>query len=176
MADSRHGSGFAWYTARMRGIIPLNDFRVSKNVLRLIRKKNYEIRIDYAFRAVMEHCAERESTWISDLIIDSYDYLHKMGFAHSVEVWSLSEELLGGLYGVAVGGAFFGESMFKTKPECDKIALYYCHQQLVRQDFELWDTQFFTPHLAQFGCIEISEDDYKSKLESAITRKTSFHE
>ncbi len=174
MADSRHGSGFAWYTAKMRGVIPLDEFHVSKNIHRLIRQNKYQVTIDAAFRDVILACAERESTWISDLIIDSYIYLHRLRFAHSVEVWE-NDELVGGLYGVSLGSAFFGESMFKRAKEADKVALYYCHQQLLRQKYTLWDTQFYTPHLAQFGCKEIPDEKYMTLLNKATSETRFFN-
>ncbi|MEO1023482.1 MAG: leucyl/phenylalanyl-tRNA--protein transferase [Bacteroidota bacterium] len=173
MAQSRDDEGVDWYTAPKRGIIPLSEFRVSKNVARIIRNRHFEVRIDTCFREVMEGCAERESTWINDIILNSYTILHQHGFAHSVEVFK-DERLVGGLYGVALGGAFFGESMFKRAPEADKVALYWCHQVLVQNGFTLWDTQFYTDHLGRFGAKEINQVEYKELLEDALGRECVF--
>lgn len=173
MADSKDADDVEWYTARQRGIIPMDNFHMSSNVMRLIRRGEFKVKIDTAFRNVMEACADRETTWINPLIINSYEMLNKMGYAHSVEIYTKGK-LTGGLYGVALGGAFFGESMFHYEPETDKIALYYCHQILEQNGFELWDTQFYTDHLGRFGCVEIGADEYEERLESALKKTCSF--
>lgn len=157
-----------WYTAIERGVIPMDAFKVSKNVTALIKKNNYEVSIDTKFREVMNACADRDSTWISPSIIESYVQLHELGFAHSVEI-SKNGKLMGGLYGVKLGRAFFGESMFKYEKEMDKIALFYCHKFLKQHDIILWDTQFWTEHLSQFGCIKMSAENYQKLLEEAIS-------
>ena len=175
MSDSRHDESFQWYSARKRGIIPLDQFHVSSNVRRIIRNDHYLVRYDSDFRGVMERCAERSSTWISDLIIESYCMLHELGYAHSVEVYKPdSLGMAGGLYGVALKGAFFGESMFNYERETSKIALYYCHKALVEGGFELWDTQFYSEHLGQFGATQISKDEYKKLLEQALQKEAAF--
>ncbi|MDX1639989.1 MAG: leucyl/phenylalanyl-tRNA--protein transferase [Balneolaceae bacterium] len=176
MADSRDDPEATWYTASRRGIIPLDRFRVSSNVRRIIRNDHYRVKINTAFRAVMEGCADRTSTWISDEIIDSYCRLHELGYAHSVDVFDHDGNLVGGQYGVSLGAAFFGESMFENEEagEASKVALYYCHKALVHGGFELWDTQFWTEHLAQFGCIEISAEEYHRRLERALGKKAVF--
>lgn len=173
MAESRESDGVDWFSASKRGIIPIEEFHVSKNVQRLIRKNRFQIKVDARFRDVLELCAERNETWINDLIINSYDVLHQYGHAHSVEVY-LEDELVGGLYGVHLKAAFFGESMFKTVPEADKVALFYCHQILQKNGFLLWDTQFYTEHLARFGCKEIDREDYDQLLEGALKKSASF--
>lgn len=167
MSDSRHDDDVEWYSARLRGVIPMEAFHVGHNVRRVIRQGHYEMRTDTAFRQVMEACAERDTTWISDVIIDGFTRLHNDGYAHSVEIW-LGDVLAGGLYGVALKGAFFGESMFKTQSEMDKIALWHCHQILQKGGFVLWDTQFYTDHLAQFGCVEITAAQYQRRLKAAL--------
>lgn len=167
MADDAQSTDVMWYTAIRRGIIPMDSFKVSKNVTQRIKKQDFAIRIDYDFEQVMRACAERESTWISERLIASYTQLHRLGFAHSVEIWR-ENVLIGGLYGVKLGRAFFGESMFKREKEMDKIALYYCHQWLDLQGVILWDTQFWTEHLAQFGCIEIEAQTYQRLLQEAL--------
>jgi len=174
MSESREDESFEWYTARRRGIIPIDRFHISKNVQRLIRQGRYTFRADTSFREVMEHCADRETTWISGLLIDSYEELHLQGYAHSVEIYDRTGGLVGGQYGVSVGAAFFGESMFKKAKEADKVALYYTYRILEKNGFELWDTQFFMNHLAQFGCIEITAEEYKHRLASAIRKQAEF--
>lgn len=174
MADSRHDPEAKWYTSSRRGIIPLDNFRVSSNVRRIVRNHHYHIKFDNAFRDVMEGCADRESTWISDEIIDSYCRLHELGYAHSVSVYDKQWKLVGGQYGVSLGAAFFGESMFERAKEASKVALYWCHKALVEGGFELWDTQFWNRHLAQFGCIEISASEYERRLKSAIKKEAAF--
>lgn len=173
MAESRSSEGINWYSASERGVIPIEEFHISKNVLKLIQKGQFEVHIDKAFRKVVQACANRETTWINDLIINSYDVLNQSGYAHSVEVY-LDEELVGGLYGVHLKSAFFGESMFKNVPEADKVALYFCHQILEKNKFTLWDTQFFTEHLARFGCIEIKAAEYHNMLEKALMEEAEF--
>lgn len=174
MADSRKDPEANWYTSRRRGIIPMNKFRVSSNVRRIIRNHHYHIKFDYNFRKVMQACASRESTWISDELIESYCRLHELGHAHSVSVYNQKWELVGGQYGVSLKAAFFGESMFGWQKEASKVALYWCHQALQQGGFELWDTQFWTEHLSQFGCVEISAEEYDKKLESALQKKAEF--
>jgi len=174
MSDSRDDTTVGWYSARKRGIIPIDRFKVSSNVERIIRQERYECQVDSCFRNVMEECAERDSTWISELIINSFEVLHLAGHAHSVEMFNEYGELAGGLYGVTLGAAFFGESMFKNDTEADKVALWHCHRLLVKNEFELWDTQFYTDHLAQFGCIEIPAEEYEELLESALKKVAVF--
>ncbi len=174
MSEQRDDDSVGWYSARLRGIIPIEEFRVSKNVQRIIRQKRFECRINTCFRRVVEECANRETTWISDLIINSFEVLHMSGHAHSVEMYNKNKDLAGGLYGVTLGAAFFGESMFRQEKEADKVALWHCHQILKKNGFELWDTQFYTDHLAQFGCVEISADEYKERLTRALKRRAVF--
>lgn len=176
MSESRNDSSVNWYSARQRGIIPMDAFKVSGNVERIIRQGRLTCRVNTQFREVMELCASRKSTWISDIIINSFEVLHMAGHAHSVEMYNVDDELAGGLYGVSLGGAFFGESMFKNQKEADKVALWNCHRILEKNGFELWDTQFYTDHLAQFGCIEISSDEYSRRLEKALMKNVVFEE
>jgi len=171
MSESREDKTVGWYSARMRGILPMNRFWVSSNVQRIIRQGRYRCEVDRQFRRVVEKCAERETTWISQIIIDSFEVLHMAGHAHSVEMIDENGDLAGGLYGVSLGAAFFGESMFKEAKEADKVALWHCHQILKQNDFELWDTQFYTDHLAQFGCTEISSKEYERLLKSALEKE-----
>ena len=174
MGDEDHPDRIDWFEPHYRGIIPLAGFHVSKNTRRLIRNGHFSVWANRNFRQVMRGCARREETWISETIIRSYTQLHQLGFAHSVEVYDEQDELVGGQYGVAMGGGFFGESTFQTKPEMHKVALYYTHQRLVERGFVLWDTQFFTSHLGQFGGIEIPQSAYLEELNAALRVRTSF--
>lgn len=174
MADNRDSEDVDWYTARFRGVIPIGEFHASKNLRRLIRQQKFDIRVNHNFRKVVEKCADRPSTWINDLIIDSYEKLSEIGNAYSVECYQ-EDRLVGGLYGVKSGAAFFGESMFHTVPEADKVAMYWCHEILKKNGFLLWDTQFYHKHLAQFGCIEISAEEYERRLKRALLKKSEFH-
>lgn len=174
MADARDDPEARWYTASRRGIIPLDNFRVSSNVRRIIRNHHYHIKFDEAFRKVMEACADRESTWISEEIIQSYCRLHRLGHAHSVSVYDEDWKLVGGQYGVSLGAAFFGESMFETAKEASKVALYWTQKALVNGGFELWDAQFWSEHLAQFGCIEIPPEEYQRRLKEALNKEAEF--
>ncbi len=173
MAESRDDPDVNWYTARQRGIIPLDAFRVSKKVRRIIRKKEYHWSVDEDFRGVMEGCADRESTWISSRIMDSFMVLHEMGYAHSVEIFR-GDRLTAGVYGVALRSAFFAESMFQRDSELGKVALYHCHQCLLAGGFRLWDVQFYTPHLGQFGCVEVEAEKYMRLLDDALRHSAHF--
>lgn len=168
MSESRDDGTVGWFSARQRGIIPMEKFKVSSNVERIIRQERFDCKINTRFREVMEECANRKSTWISELIIDSFEVLHLAGHAHSVEMYNSDGKLAGGLYGVSLGAAFFGESMYKNEKEVDKVALWHCHQILQYNGFTLWDTQFYTDHLAQFGCTEISAEEYMERLDRAL--------
>lgn len=174
MADSRDDPKIKWYTSKYRGIIPMDNFHVSSNVRRIIRNHHYHIKFDYNFRKVMEACADRDSTWISHEIIESYCRLHELDHAHSVSVYNQDWELVGGQYGVSLGAAFFGESLFGWAKEASKVALNWTHQALKQGGFELWDTQFWTEHLSQFGCIEISAEEYDKRLKSALKKEAEF--
>src|SRR5450432_305824 len=139
-----------WFSPDPRTILPLENFHVPHGLRRERRKQQFEIRINSSFAEVMRACAGREDTWINDEISASYLHLHELGFAHSVEAWS-PNELAGGLYGVAIGGAFFGESMFHRATGASKVALWALVEHLRGRSFTLLDTQWLTPHLAQFG-------------------------
>jgi len=173
MADSRDDPEINWYSARRRGIIPLEEFRVSKKVQRLIRNKSYRWSVNEDFRGVIRGCADRESTWISDRIIASFEALHELGHAHSVEIWQ-DDRLVAGVYGASLRAAFFAESMFQRVPEMGKVALWHCHKVLVDGGFRLWDVQFHTPHLARFGCREIGAKEYRRLLARALRQNARF--
>jgi leucyl/phenylalanyl-tRNA---protein transferase len=162
-----------WFSPDPRAILPLEDFHVPHALRRLVRKKVFGTTIDNAFSKVIEACAKREDTWINLEIIESYTRLHELGCAHSVEAWK-EGALAGGLYGVAVGGAFFGESMFHRVTDASKIALLALVEHLRARKFALLDTQWLTPHLQQFGGIEISRDHYLRLLRRAVELPREF--
>lgn len=157
-----------WFSPLKRGFIPLDDrFHIPHGLKRALKRAPFEVRRDTAFRKVMEGCAARDETWIDEVIIDSYCHLHELGFAHSVECWD-GEGLQGGLYGVALGRAFFGESMFSRKPDASKIALVHLVEWLRGEGFLVLDTQWMTDHLRQFGGQEIPREDYFNLLDEAL--------
>ncbi len=165
-----------WFSPDPRGIIPLDTFHVPRRLARAARAPGIEVRIDTAFADVVRGCAAREDgdgTWINDDIFDSYTALFDMGHAHSVEVWR-DDVLAGGLYGVSVGGAFFGESMFHRTRDASKIALAALVERLRAHRFTLLDIQWVTPHLEQFGAIEIPRREYLSRLASAVSGQCRF--
>ncbi len=162
-----------WFSPDPRAVLPLEDFHVPHALRRLVRRKPFEITIDKAFSEVIRACAERENTWINRDIIDSYTRLHELGHAHSVETWK-ENRLAGGLYGVAVGGAFFGESMFHRVTDASKIALVALVEHLREKKFTLLDAQWTTPHLEQFGAIEISREQYLKLLGRAVELPRKF--
>ena len=163
----------AWFSPEPRAIIPLDRFHVPHALRRIQRKEIFEIKIDHRFGEVIRACAKRADTWISGEIIESYERLHQLGYAHSVEAWS-EGKLAGGLYGVAIGGAFFGESMFHRITDASKIALVALVERLHAKKFVLLDTQWITPHLAQFGAIEIPREDYLYRLIRAVELARKF--
>jgi leucyl/phenylalanyl-tRNA---protein transferase len=160
-----------WFSPERRGIIPLETFHLPHAARRA--RKSFEVKIDTAFSDVIRACARRDETWINHEIVASYENLHALGHAHSVEAWQKGK-LAGGLYGVAIGGAFFGESMFHDVTDASKIALAGLVEWLKRQRFILLDTQWLTPHLLQFGAIEVSRAKYLELLEDALNLERSF--
>ena len=166
-----------WYDPDPRAILPLDSFHISRSLKRTLKKELFQIRINSEFRGVIEACAEsgagREHTWINEEILDVYTKLHDLGFAHSVEVWQ-ADQLVGGLYGVAIRGLFAGESMFSRVPDASKVALVHLVQRLNERNFELLDIQFMTNHLSKFGAIEISSQTYKQELLLALQASVSF--
>lgn len=173
MAETRDDDELFWVDPRRRGIIPLDGFHVSRSLARRIRRGDYEIRIDNDFPAVIDACADRPDTWINAPIRALFCQLHAMGHAHCVEVWQ-DGALAGGVYGLAIGGAFFGESMFSRRRDGSKIALAYLVDRLRRGGFVLFDTQFLTPHLASLGGIEIPRARYRRALAEALAREADF--
>jgi leucyl/phenylalanyl-tRNA--protein transferase len=162
-----------WFSPDPRAIIPLQDFHVPHALGRVLRKGAFETKIDNSFAEVIRACAKRQDTWINREIIESYERLHELGHAHSVEAWS-EGKLAGGLYGVAIGGAFFGESMFHRTRDASKIALVALVEHLRAKKFALLDTQWLTPHLQQFGAIEISREHYLKLLARAVELPRKF--
>ncbi|HEY1583544.1 MAG TPA: leucyl/phenylalanyl-tRNA--protein transferase [Chthoniobacterales bacterium] len=162
-----------WFSPDPRAILPLETFHIPHGLKRERRTRPIEIRIDTAFEEVMRACAERAETWINQEIIESYVHLHRLGWAHSVEAWS-PDELAGGLYGVAIGGVFFGESMFHRATGASKIALWALVEHLRARRFTLLDTQWLTPHLEQFGAKEISRPLYLHLLNEAVDLPRTF--
>ncbi|MBL50269.1 MAG: leucyl/phenylalanyl-tRNA--protein transferase [Roseibacillus sp.] len=157
-----------WFSPLKRGLIPLDErFHIPHGLKRVLRKAPFEVRRDSAFREVIEACGEREETWIDEVIIESYVHLHELGVAHSVECWD-EDGLQGGLYGVALGRAFFGESMFSRKADASKVALVHLVEWLREEEYLLLDTQWMTDHLRQFGGEEIAREDYFSYLDEAL--------
>lgn len=172
MAESRHGE-IQWYSPNPRAVIPLDGLVISRSLAQTVRKRVFDIRIDTAFESVMRACAGREETWISDDIIASYAELHRLGHAHSIECWQQGN-LVGGLYGVSLGAAFFGESMFSGVRDASKVALVFLVEHLNKRAFRLLDTQFLTPHLARLGAVEIPRGEYLKQLRLAIPEECQF--
>ncbi len=173
MAEDRESSDIFWVDPRRRGILPLDGFHISRSLGRRLRQQPYAIRIDTDFAGVVAGCADRPETWINEQITELYNALHRMGFAHSLEVWDGSE-LVGGVYGVALGGAFFGESMFSRRTDASKIALAYLVDRLSLAGFTVFDTQFVTDHLKSLGGKEVSRADYHRMLAKALQRSADF--
>jgi leucyl/phenylalanyl-tRNA--protein transferase len=177
MAESADDPELFWVDPNRRGILPLEAFHVPRRLQRVLRRGRFAVRVDTAFDAVMRGCAEasetRPSTWINDEIVRLYSALFERGAAHSVECWH-DGELVGGLYGVSLGAAFFGESMFSRVTDASKVALAHLVARLRRGGYRLLDTQFLTPHLAQFGGVEISRARYHRLLAEALRYRAIF--
>lgn len=172
MADEDDGE-ILWYSPPMRAIFPLEAFHVPKNLAKLIRQKKFEIRLDSSFEAVMRACGERDRTWISEELVRLYTDLHRAGHAHSVEAW-LNGQLVGGLYGVAIGGAFMGESMFSRSTDASKVCLVHLVDRMKARGFTLLDSQYPTEHLAQFGQTVIPRGAYLARLATALAIPCRF--
>jgi leucyl/phenylalanyl-tRNA--protein transferase len=171
MAESADDPDIYWVQPEVRGIIPLDQFHVSKSLAKTVRKRPFDIRVDTAFAAVMAACAQstedRPTTWINPLILRLYKELHSLGYAHSVEAWE-GDTLVGGLYGVSLGSAFFGESMFSRRTDASKICLVHLVERLKAKGYTLLDTQFTTDHLKTFGAIDVPRKAYEKLLEKAM--------
>ena len=164
-----------WFSPDPRGILPIETFHRPARLARVLRQQAFSVRLDTRFEEVMRACAERpgEGTWINDEILASYVELHRLGFAHSVETWH-GDELVGGLYGVHLGRAFFGESMFHRVTDASKVGLAALVDHLKLRGFTLLDIQWTTPHLEQFGAIEIPRDEYLRRLAEALEGRSEF--
>lgn len=173
MAEDQDSPDVFWVDPTDRGIVPLSGFHISRSLRRRILRTSYTISTDRDFAGVVRGCADRKETWINQIIFDLYQELHHAGYAHSLEVWD-GEDLIGGVYGIALGGAFFGESMFSRKTDASKIALAYLVDRLNQGGFSLFDTQFITPHLASLGGLEISRKLYRQHLAQALNIKANF--
>lgn len=173
MSEHRDDPEVFWVDPLHRGVLPLDGFRISKSLKKAIRRTDYRVAVDTAFSDVVRACADRDETWINATIFDLYGQLHDLGAAHSFELWQ-DDMLVGGAYGVALGGAFFGESMFSARRDASKIVLAYLVDHLRETGFTLLDTQFITPHLESLGAIEIPRDDYRAQLAKALELETDF--
>ena len=178
MAERRDDQTLYWIDPEKRGILPLEAFHIPRRLCRTVRQKVFDVRCDTAFDTVIRACAEPKSgrgeTWINDEIVALYNDLHQMGRAHSVECWR-EGELVGGLYGVSLGGAFFGESMFSHESDASKVALVHLVLRLRKGGFTLLDTQFVTQHLSQFGVVEIHRSGYRQLLADALDIRATFY-
>jgi leucyl/phenylalanyl-tRNA--protein transferase len=172
MADEKTGN-INWYLPDIRTIIPLADYNIPRSTRKAIEEKNFEIRFDNDFESVLEGCADRESTWISEELKTAYRGLKKRGYIHTVETWK-DGKLVGGLYGVTFRGAFFGESMFSKVSQASKAALVALLKHLKEKDFVLLDVQYMTEHLKMFGAVEISFEEYTKLLHKAYTKACEF--
>ena len=177
MAESADDPSLFWVEPERRGIIPLDRFHIASRLARTVRADTFTITVDRAFKAVIAGCAEpqaqRDDTWINRRIHDLYTGLHELGHCHSVEVWD-GDNLAGGLYGVSLGAAFFGESMFHRARDASKVALVHLVARLIAGGYVLLDTQFVTPHLKTFGALEIPRPAYLARLDAALKRAADF--
>ncbi|MCZ6758727.1 MAG: leucyl/phenylalanyl-tRNA--protein transferase [Bacteroidetes bacterium] len=174
MADPDDRNRIRWYAPDPRAVLPILDFKPPKSLRARIRKRVYHITRNQEFDRVIDLCASREETWISEEIIAAYRALHRLGYAHSIEAWE-NDELVGGLYGVAINGLFCGESMFSNRVDASKVALVYLVEMLIDRGFVLLDIQFMTEHLRRFGAIEIPREEYEKQLRRALSIVTTWN-
>lgn len=173
MAESRDDPEIFWVDPRRRGVLPLDGFHLSRSLARAMRKTTFEVRINTAFEDTVTACSDRAETWINAEIAQLYAMLHRQGHAHSFEIWE-GDQLIGGVYGVTLGAAFFGESMFSRRTNASKMALAGLVDHLNRAGFSLFDTQFLTDHLASLGAVEIPRATYQLRLADAQARQARF--
>jgi leucyl/phenylalanyl-tRNA--protein transferase len=162
-----------WHCPDPRAVIPLDSVRISHSLAKIIAKNIFEVRINTAFDHVIRGCSERRETWISDTIIETYTTLHTMGYAHSVETW-YEGELVGGLYGVTLGSAFFGESMFSRVSNASKVAYIHLTRHLCKRGFTLLDSQYINPHMERLGAVLVSRTTYFMELKKALRLERQF--
>ncbi|MEJ5245447.1 MAG: leucyl/phenylalanyl-tRNA--protein transferase [Bacteroidota bacterium] len=172
MAQSRYGPIY-WHFPEMRAVFLLSEYKIPRKIIKSIKNNNFQFTIDVNFEFVIEQCSNREDTWISDEIIEAYVELHRLGYAHSVEVWS-ENEICGGLYGVSIGSAFFGESMFNLVNNASKAAFCFLVNHLKNRNYHFIDSQYINHFTAQLGAIEISSNKYLKLLNNAISKENSF--
>ncbi len=170
MSEHRDDPEIFWVDPKRRGVFPISEFHISRSLARRMRKGGFRLSLNEAFDQVLDGCADREDTWINEKIYSLYMDLHETAQAHSLEVWNEEDKLIGGVYGVTLGAAFFGESMFSRATDASKIALAFLTAHLHKTGFTLFDTQFITPHLASLGAIEIPRAQYLDQLSEAITK------
>ena len=179
MADSKYSEEIKFYKPKLRFIIPISNFQYPKKLFNKFKKTKYSFKIDHNFAKVIELCKEikrkDQDTWINEIILDTYIELHKIGKCHSVECYE-DDNLIGGLYGLHIGSCFFGESMFSLKTNVSKFCLLYLIAVLKKNKFKLLDSQFYNPHLIQFGAYEIDSIIYENKLRKYLTKNTNFEE
>lgn len=167
MAESREDQDVHWIDPHMRGVIPLDGFRISRSLRKTLIRQDYQVRLNHDFAGTLAACADRPETWINDTLVDLYGQLHARGYAHSLEIWR-DGAMIGGVYGVSLGAAFFGESMFSRARDGSKIALAWLVARLRYGGFQLFDAQFLTSHLASLGAVEIPRSAYQTQLRAAL--------
>lgn len=174
MSETRDSDEVFWVDPRYRGVLPLDAFHISRSLRKRLRAGTYRVSFNTCFRDVVRGCAARDETWINDTIFDLYGALFDRGDAASCEIW-LDDQLVGGVYGVTIGAAFFGESMFSTATDASKVALAYLTDRLRQDGFVLFDTQFITDHLASLGAVEIKRETYHGLLRDALRLGAQFN-
>jgi len=173
MAEGRDDPELFWVNPELRGVFDIGALHISRSLRRRIHRGDFSVSFNTHFSDVIAACADREETWINDELFTLYQILHTAGYAHSVEI-KQNDRLIGGVFGIAIGSAFFGESMFSKATDGSKLALVYLMERLQQGKFTLFDTQFLTPHLASLGAYEISREAYKERLEKAINQTANF--
>ncbi|MCK6613689.1 MAG: leucyl/phenylalanyl-tRNA--protein transferase [Ignavibacteriaceae bacterium] len=174
MAESKESTKVEWYMPEIRAIIPLDNFNIPRSFKKFVRESTFTVHFDRDFPAVVEGCASREETWISSRLTEAYMRLHRRGYIHTVEVYDEEDKIAGGLYGIAIGGVFFGESMFSYKPQSSKTALYHLMIRLREKGFTMLDVQIMNEHLRMFGAVEIPDYQYKEMLAMGLEKKCRF--
>lgn len=174
MAESKDSDTVEWYQPAARAIIPLDNYNIPRSFKKFLKESTFSVHFDRDFPAVVEGCASREETWISPRLREAYMRLHRMGYIHTSEVYDREGKIAGGLYGIAIGGVFFGESMFSYQTQSSKMALYYLIQHLIERGYILLDVQIINDHLKMFGAVEVSDQQYKDLLAKGLERKAEF--